>query len=117
MNEYGIDGNGRWFLKPLPQPWHRSHRNAYRLVGGIDEVIHPGTLVDVAFLDPSDDLREFPARPPECNAPGFFLLRYHLYSEDCEATEGSICLDSAVFYAKCAELNERGLQHLVLYSG
>jgi len=108
LSRDGVDGRGNWALKPLAQTSNTTSLVGYFFSGGIDEVIHPGTDIEVGVFQP----KNFFIKPEDIYSTGlvknFLEIDYEIYAQDCQPVISNLQISTEEFLNKlhtCGVLN------------
>lgn len=94
LSDCGVDGNGRWALKPMGQTTSAISKKGHCFAGGINEAIHPGTVIEVAIFRPKEHYIDYKTLLASDFNPEYFTLSYEIYAEGCEAKQGRVSISS-----------------------
>ncbi|MCR8633472.1 helix-turn-helix domain-containing protein [Paenibacillus radicis (ex Xue et al. 2023)] len=108
LSGYGVDGNRNWVLTPLKQTSISNQKYGYFFTGGVNDVIHPGTFIEVAIFERKSTFMSMTDFYSLSFTDNIFEIDYEIYAEACEPVKGKIeiTLDEIINIMKTEGLSD-----------
>ncbi|MDA5110527.1 ATP-binding protein [Brevibacillus thermoruber] len=104
LNNYGINGNYGWSLNPVPQTYGLQKEKGYLFAGGVNDVIHPGTVLEVAIFHPENKkFMSYNDLAGLLDISDLFLISYEIHAEGTVGLSGTIRISTSEFKEKFIE--------------